>query len=202
MRLILTVIAASFMLSACITTSVKSYSDSDFKATRVSKILIDLSQMPPSNKDEVEAPLLEKMKLAGVAATPIFSLIPPTKEYSAEQVKALIMQGAYDAILTIQITGDKSQSTYVGSTSYTNINAYAYGSRVNANANGFSTPIVAARGVTNFRATLFDPATGKKIWVADLSSEAKGTAFVGKSDKIAADAADALVKKLKEDGKI
>lgn len=192
----------SLALSACVTTSVKSYTDDDFRARKVAKMVVDLNQLPPPMRDAVESEISIKMTRMGVASTLITQVIPPTREVNPEQAKDLILKGGFDAILTIRMTDEKERTTYGGSINTGTTNAYVYGSRINAYSSGTSIPLINAESVTIFYATLFDASSARKIWVADLIAEAGGTYYVGNNKAIAESAAETLTNKLREDGRI
>ena len=184
------------------TTSVKSYTDDDFRASKVTKIVVDLNQLPPSMRDAVGSEISIKMTKMGVATTLITQVIPPTREVNPEQARNLILKGGFDAILTMKMTDEKERTTYGGSINTGTTNAYIYGSRVNAYSSGTSIPLINAESVTIFHATLFDASSARKIWVADLITEAGGTYYVGNNKAIAENAVETLIKKLREDGRI
>lgn len=192
----------SLILTACVETTVQSQTDPEFKGSKVSKIVIDLSALPLQLKTQTEPILIEQLKAAGVQAVNIRDVAPATRDYTPDQLQSIIAGSGYEAIMFIQMTDSGSRTSYAGSINNTSYTGNFNGNQFNMNSSGISTPLILAMGNNAFKATLYDNRTGRKIWIGELDTQTRGTAFVGKMGVIASSAVQALVSKLKEDGRI
>lgn len=202
MKTVFAVVSLVICLSGCISTNVKSYTDPDYRSTIVKSVVLDLNGLAPILRAEMEPSITQALTSARLKVTPISELISPTRDVPRDKVLEVIAQSGSDVILTMKVVDENERTTYAGSIGSATTSGYLSGNSYSGSTSGFSVPLVAARGETVMKATLFDAKTGRKVWVADLHTKASGTAYVGKPSKIASSASDALVDKLREDGRI
>ncbi|MBI3610446.1 MAG: hypothetical protein HY204_07075 [Nitrospirae bacterium] len=143
---------------------------------------------------------MEQLATRGVHGISSITILPPTKDYSKEEIAAAIRDTQADGVLLVTLTDYYTQQYYVPGSSTTTGTATISGDIINysgrtQNYGGFyiSKPRV------HYALKLFDASTWKVAWLA--TSVTGGNAFA-KFDTLIQSLAETAVQKLQEDGAI
>jgi hypothetical protein len=148
------------LLSGCISTKVKDFTDPEYQTFTAKKMLIGT---PNVEFDEYFVNEAKDYNL-DVALVPIHKLFLPTRQYTVEQKKEAIKKNKLDSYLAINVTGDSgAQSQVVGYQSQASASAYASGNYAHASGSSTTTPIVSHNRSPQSKATLYDPDTQNTI---------------------------------------
>ena len=195
------IFAALFiLLSACIKSSIQSFTDPDYKNATFNKLIIDTTALSDLSRSKATKIVLERLKEVKIDAVDINDILVPTRTYSPEEAAKLLAGSGYKNLISFKVTADTS-NTYVSSVySYTSVNGSAYGNNVQGTATTTSIPIVSSQGQTAVLAVIYDLNNNRKAWQATVITEAQGTAFVGNVNAIAQSAIGSIIDRLKEEG--
>jgi hypothetical protein len=165
--------------TGCITTEVRDFTDPNYNAYNVNKILLIT---PNPTFDDIFINELRSQQLVTnvVTSSQVFL---PTRSYSPQEMTDIIAKNNIDAILHIVINNESSSSQVVGYMTNSSAQAYSTGYGT-ASATGYSTttPTIIRKRNTSSKAELFDPRTSQKIWVASLETSASGAIYVQNND--------------------
>lgn len=140
---------------------------------------------------------IERMICAQVAPSPCVpgkSVLPPTRDYPADEVQSYLSRAGVDGVLIVALVADQSDTTYLGSTTFANAqasgtatttgnlnlygnSAYWSGTTVsNATASGQATtmPIYNFTRVAFGQLALFDRASGDVAWRGEIKVSGSG----------------------------
>lgn len=190
--------------SAFRSTSSQSFTDPDYQGFQVKKVALAVEEASNDTRAVIEKRMVDRLGAKGITATPIRTLLPPTREWTPEEQVAVLERNEIDSILVVTV-GASSESVrqfMTQSNSRTNTTGTVYGSggfNANSTTNTTSTPVYAAKSAADFSAVLVDVAKGRTIWYADVTVKASGTLFVGGSGD-AKGAASEIVDALTKDG--
>jgi hypothetical protein len=198
----LVLIMLSIILTACIQSEIQSFTDPDYKEAKFTKLVVNLNSLPISSRLEVEKIVIKRLTDAGYQAVLISDLLPPTRNYQNDEAISIVANSGVDFMLAINVLENTSSSSLVGFNNYTYGNAYVSGNQAYAHVNTVSTPVVSAKGQTSIQATMFDVKNGNRAWIASVSTQARGTVFVGNVDSIANSAIGKIIDQIKADGHI
>ena len=188
------------MLTACIKSSIQSFTDPDYKNAIFNKLIVDTTALSDLSRIKATKIALERLKEAKIDAIDINDILVPTRSYTPEEAAKLLADSGYKNLISFKVTADTS-NTYVSSVySYTSVNGSAYGNNVQGTATTTSIPIVSSEGQTAVLAVIYDLNNNRKAWQATVITEAQGTAFVGNVDAIAHSAIGSIIDRLKEEG--
>jgi len=188
------------ILTACIKSSIQSFTDPDYKNAKFDKLIIDTTALSDLSRAKATKIVLERLKEAKIDAVDINDILVPTRTYSPQEAAKLLSESGYKNLITFKVTGDTSNTYVAGVYSYTNANASVYGNYAQGTATTTSIPIVSSEGETAVLAVVYDLNNNRKAWQATVITEASGTAFVGNVDAIAQSVMGSIIDKLKEEG--
>ena len=185
----------SIMLASCISTNVRDFTDPEYQTFTASKLLV---VTPNQEFDDIFLKTLRNKNI-NISANRMGDVFLPTRKYDTEEMVKIVQRKGYDATIIITIAGDQSSSQVVSYMTNSSANAYStgYGSAY-ATGSGTTVPITAHRRNTTSQAVLYDPVTQRKIWVADLSTKAKGSLYMQNDDtmeSISEEVINALLRK-------
>lgn len=166
-------------LPSCIKTKLRDFTDPDFISFTVKKLLV---VTPSQEFDDIFIQTLAKKNI-DVSANRFSDAFLPTRKYNKEEMLDIIKSNGYEATINITIAGDQSSSQVISYMTNSSAQVYSTGYG-NAYATGQSTaiPITARNRNTASKAELYNPITQRKIWVADLNTEASGALYVQNDD--------------------
>ena len=202
---LISLVACSFVLSACVTTSMQGYADLQPPPHSIQHIAV---LAPPA---AIPA-LAEEARKIGVLLEDANVILPPTRQYSEGEVRAAMAARGVDGVLVVTVNGDSGvQQRYAGTISNTNYNGTStsnamvmgnmiYGScEVSGTATTTSTPVYRYSRTIVWQARLSDPQTSRKFWVGNGQTQSGGSLFVGDAVN-ANNAASAIFNDLKSKG--
>ena len=180
----------------CASTTIRSATDPSFANTAYSTILV-ISTFPDLlQKNALEEHLVNAFLSYKVRAYAGYLILPPTRQYSAEEINIILSKYGIDALLIVALQDFWASQTYIpptittqGSATLIN-NTLSYSTKTQAYGGFISKPRV------TFESRLFDVKTGTTVWVS--SSLTKGNAFAKFSD-LASSLSNKSVEKLFED---
>ena len=173
------IITFLFILTACISTQVRDFTDPEYK-TFTAKTLLVIT--PSQEFDDIFLNVIHDKNI-NVSAKRFSDVFLPTRKYSTEEMTKIIKNKGYDAVIIITLAGEESSSQVVAY--MTNSSAQAYSTGYNtayASGSGLTIPLTAHKRSTTSKAELYDPINKRKIWVADLSTKASGSLYVQNDD--------------------
>ena len=193
------------LVSACVTTSVKGYSDTDFKDYKFRKVMVRAPNVNFSFGALLETSMVKELKLAGIPAESFLQTFPPTREWRNDEVNSKLLTTGYDSIMYINLVDSESSTQTAGYMNSGSANTYGnvsvYGNQATYSGNttyrGTTTPIVAFKRNTSTRVQVFDTRTAKIVWIGDAATKAGGAVFMG-DEATSDDIAKAIVTALKE----
>lgn len=193
MKKLLACLVLLSVLTGCITTEVKGFTDHDYQGRHLLKIAVRAPNADFMFGGLLEKSMVEELQRKGVQAESFLEMFPPTRKWTNDQVATELNQKGFDSIMYVNLTGSGASAETVG---YINQgSAYVYGNT----ASFYSTSIPAVRPTryTSTRVTIYDVASAHTIWIADSVTHAGGLLFMGdktQTDNLASEIIDALAK--------
>jgi hypothetical protein len=173
LRLLAALLVLPLVTTACVTTQVNGYTDNAYRDHKVYRIAVRAANANFAFAQLLENELVDEFKDKGIRATSFLAMFPPTRDWTNAQVTQALKQRGFDGIMYVNLTGADSQETTIG---YVNTgSASVYGG--SASYRGHSTAMTAIRRYTSTRASLYDVASGHKIWIADTNTNAGGLLY-------------------------
>lgn len=190
MKRTFSLILLSLFLSSCATSKITAFRDPAFATKQFDSISVFSLGMTLDAAVAVEQQLCTKIK-----PTPCVtgkSILPPTRQYSPEEVEVILSQSGVNAVLILTLVSDNSDTRYIGS--ITNSSAYSsantmgsatlYGNNAYWNSNTYgsaygrslTTPIYSKSRVSLGELKLFDRGTGKIAWSGEIRIDGRGVA--------------------------
>lgn len=206
-------ITTGFAVAACARTEMTSYVDPSYRSgTKFSSVIVVGVNMSLEEKQVAENAAAGAFRQHGAMALRGVDVIPPTRNYTDEQISQLLIETGAESILILGAGArDIAQSyvppTYVPGSTYgtatTTGNYYGntYSGRTTFNV--YQTPgytvggYTVSKPVATYSAALLDMRNGSVVWQADASS--KGNAFADYGD-LATSMAQEAVKQLAAEG--
>ncbi|MDR3625561.1 MAG: hypothetical protein P4L45_01935 [Ignavibacteriaceae bacterium] len=154
-----------FLFTGCASTSITSFTDPDYRAVQFKNILTVANTNKLSDRLSLENRIVEVMATNGIKAIPSYSIFPPTREFTDNQKKDLMLDNKIDGCLiinfgeqgvqeiSIPITGSTSQTKITGN-SITTSTQYIGGQTFN-------------KPYAEFELKLYDVSNGKMAWTAN-----------------------------------
>jgi len=193
--LVVLCVTLSSVLTGCITTNVKGFTDRDYSGYKVRKVSVRAPNASFTFGELLENSFVKELRKNGVAAQSFMERFPPTRRWTNQEVATELMQNDFDSIMYVTLVGSDTSSETIG---YINSGtASVYGNK--ASFSGSSTAISAIQRFTSTRVRLFGVESAKIIWIGDSQTNAGGLAFMGdetQTDSIASE----VVAALKESG--
>jgi hypothetical protein len=194
---VLLLASLTLLLAGCVTTSVRGFTDNNYKEFKIKKIAVRAPNVGFAFGEIMENSMIKNLRSSKVQAESFLSLFPPTRDWTNEEVAKQLMKDGYDSIMYVYLVGSDSSSQTI---SYINSgNAYAYGGM--GTYSGTTVPVSAISRSTQTRVKIFDIHTADVIWIGDSSTKAGGLLFMGdetQTDSISSQ----IVSSLKSNGHI
>lgn len=188
MRRIACLLISACLLSGCATSKITAFRDPAFATKQFTALVVFAQGMALDASVEVERLICEK-----VAPTPCVSgksVLPPTRQYTADEVEKYLQASGADAVLIIALVADQSDTRYFGTitTSSTSASATASGSMNfygntaywngaaygSASGQSVSTPLYGYSRVAFGQLGLFDRLTGNVAWRGEIRVQGNG----------------------------
>lgn len=232
----LVVIFAGSAISAChhreketkgsIDTDIRSYVDAASKGKRYSNMLVSAPAENMILRGALEDALADELLRYNVVAIQFTRLFPPTRQYSESEVKSVIGEYDFSAMLIVSVATDQMKDVGIASissaktsggsvtsifnTAYRGYPGSAYGTGIGVSSGSSKTAEnsvsrrLSGRDVTVDTA-LHELQTQQKVWVASLSSRveegsAKDSKKLLTEKEIAKSLANEIASALKRDG--
>lgn len=169
-------LAALAALASCATTSATTVRNPQYDDIRFDKIMVSAPFQDLELRKQTEGEFVEDLRYYGVDAVAAIDLLPPIKQYSDEEIAAVIDKHDIDGVMTIALTDAYSEQGYVppttsttGSTSITNSSIYSQSTTTTSGGYYVSKPRA------EFEINLFDAGNAEVVWKA--TSLTRGDAF-------------------------
>ena len=185
-------------------TKVDGHTDPDFVGYKPRKVVLITTGANTDTRTQIEERAAQELRAYGVQIVPERDVFPPTREWTPEARAGVLERLEIDSALLIAVGVRSSEAVPFAQQTYgtTNVsgNVGPYGT-VNARGSTQSTSVnlIAARSVAEFSAVLIEVASGKTVWVGDISTKAAGTLFVGEKGDAKA-SVKGVIEGLREDG--
>ncbi len=186
---------------ASVSTNITSYTDPDYRTYKVKNIAVIADVADLSSKMKIESTFVHYFREKNIAVLTGYDIIPPTRNYSADEMKAVFKKNGIDAVLVIavsdagykkeQVTIDQPYETK-GTIYRTGSNQYQYSSKTDGGPQSYTVK----KPHLTIKTSLFDPKAGRMIWIAN--SYSRGNAFVN-LDSTFNNYVNSVVNKLDED---
>ena len=176
------------VLSGCATSRVTAFRDPAFATKRFEAIIVFAEGMALDAAVEVERQICVK-----VAPTPCASgksVLPPTRQYTANEVEQYLSRTGADGVLFIALVSDQSDTRYFGTITTSSASGSAYSSGTmnfygnsafwsgtsygSVTGQSVSTPIYGFSRVAFGQLGLFDRASGNIAWRGEIRVEGQG----------------------------
>lgn len=185
-------VVACIAAAGCASTKVTAFRDPDFASKQYRHVAAFVVGASLAVRQQMEQRLCSE--IAPTPCTPGLSVLPPTRQYTAEESTQLIGATGSDAVLIVSIGAEESQSGVIGyqtfSTAqatgtatttgavntYGNVGTYQGTTQGNASATGQSTtiPIMYFSRVAAGTVALLDAVTGKTAWSGEMQTHGRG----------------------------
>jgi hypothetical protein len=163
-------ISIAFVIYGCATTKITAYSDPAYSSKQYRSVVVFASNVGLEKASELEGAICNNFQSNGIKCTPFQLLFPPTRQYSADSVFAVVSDKGFDAILTLTTGGDLSSSQVFGYQSYGS--ATAYGNQ--AYGQGSSYALRSYSRQSHMRVVLVDGVSRETAWLGDAKTEGQG----------------------------
>jgi PBP1b-binding outer membrane lipoprotein LpoB len=188
MRRITYLLISACLLSGCATSKITGFRDPDFTTKQFTAIVVFAQGMTLSASVEVER--LICMKLAPTPCVSGKSVLPPTRQYTADEVRKYLQPQGADAVFIIALVADQSDTRYFGTitSSWASASAIASGSMNfygntafwngaaygSASGGSVSMPVYRFSRVAFGQLGLFDRLTGNIAWRGEIRIKGQG----------------------------
>jgi hypothetical protein len=181
-------VALAIFLTGCASSKVTAFRDPEFAGRTFSSVAVFATNMTLDAAVEVERQVCEK-----VAPSPCISgksILPPTRDYSAEDVERFLTRSGVDSVLVIALASDRLDTQYFGTVStgsataqttgsgtvnfYGNTAFWAGGSQTTASGQTVSTPVYGYSRVAFGQLALFERSSGLIAWRGEVRIEGQG----------------------------
>lgn len=162
-----------FSLMGCASTKLTSFKDPDYEQKVFKKILITANTNDLEEKFELEKRMVKAFTSSGVSAVEGNKLFLPTRDFTDEEKKEVMLKNEIDAHLVISAGEFGVKEKYVPVSETTKAEE---GKIVKAYKGGYKEEEPWAE----YETVLYDAASGKKAWIATSLTE--GETYAGKSD--------------------
>jgi len=199
------------VLTGCVSTQVKGYTDSAFQNHQMKKVMVSANNVDLSTGEIIESSMVGELNNMGVSAESFSRAFPPTRQRTRDEVKKAMLAMGYDSIIFVELVGSEVSTRVSGYQTYGNVNygtssATVHGNRVdysggNVNHNSTTTAMTSKSRHSTTSVKIYDIKSEDMIWVGSTDTNASGHLFTGA--KASADSmASNVVKTLKESGRI
>lgn len=193
--LVLGGITLGLVLTGCITTQIKGYTDPSYQGREYRHVIVAAPDASFNFRELLEGETVAKLQAVGIEAVSDIALFPPTREWNSDQVHHTLSEMGVEAGILISLAGTASSDDVIGY--HSTGSATSYGGYTSARAT--TIPMRAISRSTGTRVTLQDIKSGETVWIGDARTDAGGFLFVG--DKAtAASMASKIVNTLKAQG--
>jgi hypothetical protein len=203
-KMLFILLAASIiLLQSCASVDTQSYVDPDFRNAKFQKICVLVDDQDLRNRDYIEGQFVEEFKEVGIMAEKAIRVMPPTREWTDENVHKFLVQNRFDGLLVIGVTGQDVEQIYnpgaIVTTTKGKETKKKGKTEYEETSTTKNTSTTSRKYHASFTANLFDVKTNKKAWVSTSTSEADET-FSQNFDLIFDTYASNIVERLGEDG--
>ena len=156
-------LTASAGLLSFARTEITSFTDPAFRERRLTNVMVLASLADIALRTEAERAFVEQLNKSGISALPSIDVIPPTRNYTAEEINRVVTDNGICDVMVIVLTDTAEKKTFIPPSFHTYGNStYMYG--------GYTV----SKPRLTFQITLYDAATGNAMWIA--SALTSGTA--------------------------
>ncbi|MFN4292204.1 MAG: hypothetical protein ACK4E7_15220 [Permianibacter sp.] len=124
---VLIIVFIVLALCSCIKTRVKGYSDIDSQGRKISSVAIHIVDAPMNFSEALERRAIARLSKMGVAAVPLFQLLPPTRNYTVEERRKVLATARVEAVLMFSLGYSESSKRLIGMYGSSSSNTYISG---------------------------------------------------------------------------
>lgn len=175
------------LLSGCRKTLVRGYTDINHKNHKIHSVAIQTVGASLTYEDNIDLFARHVFGLHGVKITSYNELLPPTRDYTIAERRAILEQEGIDSILLFALNHSQSKETLIAiygtNKTVTSTDISVTGNRIQGVASTSSqsvyTPIKSAARNTGGIATLWDWKNANVIWTGNFAISSQGTFHQG-----------------------
>lgn len=188
----------AFVLASCVSTKTTSYSDPEYREKAFNSICVYADIDDFETREIIESKLVKELKSMGVNAQKSTDILPPTREWSEEELKNRVMTEKVDCLLKVKLTKTelidkmgRNSNTYVlsGENAISSDKIKAITKAINANRSFNS----------DFQSELIDLKSNRLVWSANSNAKSS-EAFSNTSNIVISSLVQDIAKELKEKG--
>ena len=111
---LLAAITIPTLLTGCITTQVKGYTDPAYKSHQIKKAMVRTTRASFGFGELLEQSVVQKLEKKGVEAKGFMEEFPPTRQWSEESILNHIEADGYDSLIYVVLGGSDSDVRQIG----------------------------------------------------------------------------------------
>lgn len=193
-----------FLLIGCATTNLSSFRAPEFADASYRRIMISVPFADFGTRIEAETIFLKACSWYSnwrdITCLSYIQVLPPTQEYTAEEIAKALSDQHIDALMVIRMTNAYSTQAYVPEFTTTSGRATASGNTMSYSGQSFSYGgFSVSKPTVQFEIKLFDAASSKVAWIG--GSTTRGNANAG-FDTLLRSLANSALQRLDQDGLI
>ena len=180
-------------------TDVESFTDPDYQGYQPKKVMIVVESESQEMRSEIEERLAKALEKKGVVVVTNRQVLPPTRQYSAEEKLKVFETQGIDSALIVTVGASASSVMQVATQTYGTMQVNASGNTAHGSGNATSYGVYSAKSKAQFSAVLLDIIQNRTAWYADVLVKASGTLFVSEKGD-AKGLVSGVMDSLEEDG--
>ncbi len=213
MKLWISSIAVLTLLTGCISNESRSYTDNKYQGYQITSLAVVINAPQAGVANAAEQAIEEKFKEYNVRTVDLTRILPPTRQYSDEEISEALATQDIEMMLVANIVPSQEQSETFGYNSYSSGSAYTSGNMNYGYGYGSYSGTTHGSGTTNTYAMkafkrntlsngkIINAKTGEIVWTSEMEIQAKGKLFTSDS-AIGGHVAETIVANLDKDGHI
>ncbi len=197
-------LVAFLFIFSCVSTRITSFTDPEYRSFRIDRLVVVMDTEDLDYKMKMEPLVASKFLEKGVTAYPGYEILPPTRNYSTNDLKDAFLKNNLNSVFIFKISDigytQEEMTIYQPYTSQGTItrmgsNQYQYSMQTKG---GPETHTI-KKPRLSIKSYLFDAKNGNKIWVS--TSFSGGNAFTNINDTLK-DYAIEIVRRLEIDNHV
>ena len=184
--------------AGCATSKITAFRDPAYPNARFSRIAVFALNMDLESAVEVERQTCSRLAPGG--CVPGKTILPPIREYTADEVRERLTASGAEAVLVIGLASDDSNTQYLGTWSQSSATAsgtssgmlnlfgnsayWSGSSTASATGNSVSAPIYGYSRHSRALLRLFEIESGNVVWAGQVTTSGKGALAVGNNEFI------------------
>ena len=185
---IISMLSAALLMTGCISTNVKGFTDDQYKSYKLKKVAIQAVNTNFHFGEMLENSMVEELNDENVKAKAYSAIFPPTQQRNFEEISKKLLSMGFDAIMQINFGSSKASSysdEFYVPTGYDSL----------GNNYGTNVSVSLVWRNTSAQVRIYSIKSGKTVWAGDTHTKAGGLFYMSDestTDSIAEDVVDTL----------